>query len=346
MTLRVAVVTPIPTPYRDPFWLRFSAREDVSLRVLFCAAGKADRPWDASWGAALDARVMPGRNLLSWRGPDASCYWNPSCRRELDQFAPEVVLIGGYNHPTMLAAMRWAQRRSVPFVLMCETWRARSGGAKAWLRNALVRRVMRRAAGVLTTGARARRFVAHHAGRATPCADLPNVPDIRAILAAAPARRAAPDRARVLFVGRFIPKKRVQDLLAAFAALPRHLIGRAHLDLVGDGDLRGDLAARVKALGIGAQVTFHGFLQPRDVQAIYRCADVFVMPSSETWGVAPIEAAAAGLRVVVSDAVGCADDLARFVAVGRYRFGDVAALREALAEQLEGALTSGTRPAV
>ena len=112
MTLRIAVVTPIPTPYRDPFWQCLGARKDTALRVLYCAQGKADRPWEAGWGESLDARVMPGRNLLRWRGPDASCYWNPSCVRELESFAPQVVLIGGYNHPTMLAAMRWAQRRT------------------------------------------------------------------------------------------------------------------------------------------------------------------------------------------------------------------------------------------
>jgi glycosyltransferase involved in cell wall biosynthesis len=193
---------------------------------------------------------------------------------------------------------------------------------------------MGRAAGVLTTGKRARRFVAHHAGQNKPCMDLPNVPDIEAIRAAAPFRSTAKDQARVIFVGRFIPKKRVSDLVTAFAELPPALRERAQLELVGDGELRQELQSDVSRLRIEDRVRFRGFLQPDEVLKAYRDADVFVMPSSETWGVAPIEAAASGLRVIVSDEVGCAEDLARFTPVSQFPFGDVAALRECLEKQL------------
>ncbi len=344
MSLRVAVLTPIPTPYRDPFWRRLGARQDVALRVLFCAAGKADRPWTTDWGGTLDAKILPGRNLLARRAADASCYWNPTYRSELEAFEPDALLIGGYNHLTMLAGMRWARRRGVPFFLMCETWRLRRSGPKAWLRDRVVRSVMGRAAGVLTTGKRARRFVAHHAGQSKPCMDLPNVPDIEAIRAAAPFRSTAKDQARVIFVGRFIPKKRVSDLVTAFAELPPALRERAQLELVGNGELRQELQSEVSRLRLEDRVRFRGFLQPDEVLKAYRDADVFVMPSSETWGVAPIEAAASGLRVIVSDEVGCAEDLARFTPVSQFPFGDVAALRECLERNITQSLADAPRP--
>ena len=334
MSLRIAVLTPIPTPYRDPFWQRLGDREDIALRVLFCAAGKADRPWTAAWGETLDAWLLPGRNLLGWRAADASCYWNPSYRRELEAFEPDALLVGGYNHLTMHAGMRWARRNGVPFFLMCETWRLRRGGPRAWLRDRVVRSVMERSAGVLTTGQRARRFVAHYAGTSKPCMDLPNVPDVEAIRSAAPVSSAAKGKARVIFVGRFIPKKRVGDLVAAFAELPPALRERAQLELVGDGDLRQELQVDVARRGLEDRVRFRGFLQPDEVLEAYRGADIFVMPSSETWGVAPIEAAASGLRVIVSDEVGCAEDLERFTPLGTFPFGDVPALRGCLEKQL------------
>ncbi len=72
--IRVAVVTPIPTPYRDPFFNVVAAKPDVSLDVFYCSAGKADRPWDGQWRRDYHAEVLPGRNLLWFRGADASCY--------------------------------------------------------------------------------------------------------------------------------------------------------------------------------------------------------------------------------------------------------------------------------
>ncbi len=342
--MRIAVLTPIPTPYRDPFWLHLSAREDVTLRVRYCASGKADRPWDADWGDALDARVMPGRNLMSWRGPDASCFHNPSVRRELASFEPDVVLVGGYNHLTMIRGMRWARRARVPYVMMSETWQMRSRGLKAWLRNRVVGRVMGRAAGVLTTGSRARGFVAYHAGPDKPCCDIPNVPDIRAIIESRSDAPRASSTARVLFVGRFIHKKRVAQLVDAFSSLPAELLEQAELDLVGDGELRAQLESQVRALGLEARVRFRGFLQPKDVMHAYQRADVFVMPSSETWGVAPIEAAAAGLHVITSDKVGCVDDLKRFQPVASFPFDDVDALRGCLEDRIRVVLRGEPRP--
>ena len=40
-------------------------------------------------------------------------------------------------------------------------------------------------------------------------------------------------------------------------------------------------------------------------------SDAFVLPSSETWGVAAIEAVALGVPAIVSDEVGCHPDLIR-----------------------------------
>jgi len=60
-------------------------------------------------------------------------------------------------------------------------------------------------------------------------------------------------------------------------------------------------------------VHFAGFLNQTEIGAAYACADIFVLPSlyDETWGLVVNEAMNFGLPVVLSDAVGCADDLLR-----------------------------------
>ena len=46
------------------------------------------------------------------------------------------------------------------------------------------------------------------------------------------------------------------------------------------------------SLGIGHKVLFTGFLRGKDVERVFRMADVYVMPSvSEPFGIAPLEAA-------------------------------------------------------
>jgi glycosyltransferase involved in cell wall biosynthesis len=66
--------------------------------------------------------------------------------------------------------------------------------------------------------------------------------------------------------------------------------------------------------------------------AVYAAADVLVLPSEcETWGLVCNEALACGTPVVVSDAVGCAPDLAADGRAGRsFPLGDCAACAQSL----------------
>jgi glycosyltransferase involved in cell wall biosynthesis len=56
-------------------------------------------------------------------------------------------------------------------------------------------------------------------------------------------------------------------------------------------------------------VTYHGFVQPKDLAFLFQRMDLFVLPSLyEPWGVVVHEAAFSGLPLLVSDSVGAADD--------------------------------------
>lgn len=113
----------------------------------------------------------------------------------------------------------------------------------------------------------------------------PFQPDMRARLTA-----GRPGRHLVLYVGRLAAEKGIERL----RVLAR---GDRHLALVGDGPNR----AQLEAAFAGLQVTFAGWLDGPDVAAAYASADVFVFPSTtDTLGLAVLEARAAGLPVVAS----------------------------------------------
>lgn len=108
-------------------------------------------------------------------------------------------------------------------------------------------------------------------------------------------------------VGRFMYQKNHAYLIKMFAELYRtwkqEPIGREPvLFLVGDGELKAEIAEETKRLGIAHAVIFHG-LSGR-VNALMQAMDVFVLPSHfEGLPIVGVEAQAAGLPVVFSDQI-------------------------------------------
>lgn len=115
----------------------------------------------------------------------------------------------------------------------------------------------------------------------------------------------------VLFLSRVDPKKGLDLLLPAFAAV-KDSCPNAALVIAGsgeDGFVEG-LRRRADGLGLSGSVAWVGFLEGSEKLAAFSAADVYVLPSySENFGVAPVEAMAAGVPVLVSDQVGVAPDV-------------------------------------
>lgn len=105
---------------------------------------------------------------------------------------------------------------------------------------------------------------------------------------------------RFISVANLIPGKRINILLRAFAEMSSSYEDVV-LDIVGDGDQRGDLEILAKELNISDKVNFHGALLRQEIDTLYRDCDCFVLPSAfETFGVVYVEAMAAGLPVIAT----------------------------------------------
>jgi len=128
--------------------------------------------------------------------------------------------------------------------------------------------------------------------------------------------RLAADAQVVLFLSRLDPKKGLEVLISAFAEIaPR--FDCAVLIVAGDGspEYVARLRALVTALGIGSRILFTGFLDDEEKRVAFGAADCFALPSrSENFGIAPVEAMAAGVPVIVSPDTGIAPDVARLSA--------------------------------
>lgn len=115
----------------------------------------------------------------------------------------------------------------------------------------------------------------------------------------------APDDFVLLWLGIFMPHRRLQDLIKAVSRLkssgfPARLL-LAGSDRSFPGYFR-SLKALVAELGVSQDVTFAGKVADEEIQDFYAACDVFVFPNeNQTWGLAVLEAMACGCPVLVSE---------------------------------------------
>lgn len=118
-------------------------------------------------------------------------------------------------------------------------------------------------------------------------------------------RKYAMDNEKIiLFMGRLVYEKGIQHLIAA---MPKILNGYHDSKLVvcGKGAMLDELRAQANAMGIGNKVYFAGYMNGKDVQRMYKAADIAVFPSTyEPFGIVALEAMLSENPVVVSDVGG------------------------------------------
>lgn len=148
----------------------------------------------------------------------------------------------------------------------------------------------------------------------------------------------------VLFCGKFIEKKHPMDIVAAARCLnDRGLLPNLHLLFAGSGALGSELRGSCNvvfdaesSLAFSAEqpslppASFAGFMNQSEISRAYVTADCLVLPSGygETWGLVVNEALASGLPCLISDACGCAEELAG--ESGSFQFSNIPELASKL----------------
>ena len=110
-------------------------------------------------------------------------------------------------------------------------------------------------------------------------------------------RKTTPPSKKILYIGRYLDVKGVEELWTAFMELS-HEFPEWELHCIGTGELWDSRAIHPK-------IIHHGFKQPHEMEPHLLDAACFVMPSKkEPWGVVLHEMAIAGLPLLTSQQVG------------------------------------------
>lgn len=128
----------------------------------------------------------------------------------------------------------------------------------------------------------------------------------------------------VLFLGRVTFQKGPEYFLEAAARVVREE-PRVKFVMAGSGDLLPTMIERAAALGLARHVHFTGFLRGPEVDRIYDEASLYVLPSvSEPFGIAPLEALARDVPVIVSRQSGVSEVLQNVLKVDFWNVDELA----------------------
>lgn len=317
---RLVFLTGIPSPYRCTFYnelAKESARNGVSLTVLYCARTEPNRHWQISPSAFLHDAVFLDRGFHPTFG-GASFHLNWEVSSQLRRLQPEIVVCAGsWNMPTNWLALRTARAIGAKVLFWSEAHAEavrNPTGPVAWVR----RRCFRAYDGYVVPNRRSADWILGEARQEKPIVLLPNTVDGEFYRRhGAWERQLARDKlgipasTRLLVqVSNLEPWKGVRELLTAFVSLRSDLAAGAMLVLVGDGTLRGDLKQVLDTAGQADRVKVVGHVDQERVREWLMAADAFVLNSFlDKNPLAPIEASFAKLPLLLSARAGNHDEV-------------------------------------
>lgn len=369
-------LTSHPIQYQAPLWRAMAVR-GLDFEVWFLTDQGVRRTEDADFGNAFawDVDLLSGyrHRFLALRGS-----WNlrkfngipleQPIGESLKEAGATALWVEGWRFRVQWEAVSAAKKMGISIFLRGETSDkiTEKGGMFGLVRKAALRWLFAKVDHFLAIGQASRRFYLRYGVPARKLLDAPYCVDNEFFRREAEKYREGgtatirqawniPEGAKVvLFCGKFIPKKRPMDLVAAAQLYQLEHQGDQpwHLLFVGSGELGADLRSACDVRfdaesqntkiskyqnAISPPASFAGFLNQSEISKAYAVADVLVLPSDawETWGLVVNEATAAGVPAVVSSSCGCAEDFAAnnpFVSI--FDMGDVAGLAFAIRELL------------
>ncbi len=346
---KLAIITSHPIQYYAPWFRYLTSTADFKIKVFYLWDFGVTQQVDAGFGKAVqwDIPLLTGyeyefvSNVSS--DPSTHHFWglqNPSLASQVKAYKPDAVLLMTYNYSSIYRFLCCWNSRQAPLLFRGDSHiLVTPSGSKAWAKRQFITQIYRNFAACLYVGQANYEYFRYHGVPAKHLFFSPHAIDNdRFFTQAAIAKQQAiswkqelgipQDHAVILFAGKFEAIKRPLDLLRAFLQAQ---IDCVSLLFVGAGILENEL----KSQAVGkANIFFAPFQNQSWMPRTYAIASLVVLPSyQETWGLTINEAMCLGKPAIVSNHVGCAQDLIHPGQNGLiFPAGDVSALTHSLQE--------------
>lgn len=267
--------------YLGELLTRWTARQDAGGRRFLLYT-----PEPLSLDVRAEVRLLPGGRGTLWE--------QTTLRRAVNSDRPDVFFAPAYTAPVGLRTPYVVTIHDISFSAHPEWFRWREGTR----RRLLTRRSAVNAARVLTDSEFSRTEIEKHYGLRSERIDV--IPP--GVTARHPAR-AAHREPLVLYAGSLFNRRRLPDLIEAFARASR---GMPDTRLVIVGDNRTwppqDLSAVAASLGVADRTELKSYVTDDELASLYSRAAVFAFLSEyEGFGLTPLEALAANVPILVLD---------------------------------------------
>jgi len=352
---RVLIVASHPVQYASPLFRVFAGDPRLEVQVAYCSLQSAEPALDPDFGVQLKWdvpllegypwSVLPNLSPTSRFGLFFKLFnpgvWHMIRRGNFDA----VILFTGYMCITFWIAIAAAKSRGIPVLFGTDATSLRPRDGKRWklvAKKFLLPKIFRLADIVIIPSEAGRQFIVSLGIQESQICLTPFVADnpwwkeqaSKVERNAVRRNWGVPETAVVaLFCAKLQPWKRPDDALLAFA---RANVDGSFLVFVGEGPMRAHLEAKARSLGIGERTLFLGFVNQTGLPAVYRCADLFILPSEyDPCPVVVCEAMLCGCPVVLSDEIRGRFDLVKNGETGFiYPCGNVDALASILVSVL------------
>lgn len=324
---KILFLTNYPSPYRVQFFDELGKYLDVT--VLFSERKEEKTHRSADWFVQSQGgfRAIQLTKAMSIKGRDLCPDVTKWMKKDWD-----AIILCGYSSPTIMLAMAWLRLHKIPFYMEVDGGLIRQDSrALRWFKTKLISA----ADNWISSGKETTRYLTHYGAKPEHTHHYPFTSLWqREILEELP---SAEEKIRLrqqlgmteekilLYVGRYDPKKGMDDLLQITPELDKTVgiyfvggePGEAHLAFCREQELQ--------------NVHFVGFKKKDELALYYQAADVLVLPTwSDVWGLVINEAMAWGLPVITTDRCVAGMELVRNGVNGYIvPIQDTAALKEA-----------------
>ncbi|WP_243349647.1 glycosyltransferase family 4 protein [Parabacteroides sp. FAFU027] len=351
---KLAIITTHPIQYNAPWFKMLAERKRIQVKVFYTWSQAKDAVQDKTFGQEIkwDIPLLDGYEyeFVENRSTDPGTHHKngidcPGLIRAVEQWNPDEVLVFGWYLKSHLEVMKHFKGKLPVNFRGDSTLLNERFGIKTVLRRVYLRYIYRYVDRAFYVGIENKKYFQAHGLKEEQLVFAPHAIDNDRFFdseekqyeqqAKAWRHRLGynDDDIVVLFCGKLYDLKNPELLISAVQQINDELQAkgetkRIKLLMVGSGPLESTLREMV---GSDIHITFLPFQNQSAMPVVYRLGNIYCLPSrSETWGLAVNEAMACSRAVMVSDKVGCANDLVSGEYGAIFRSGDHADLKEKL----------------